>query len=187
VTPLKEIALIVLLVASSCVGCAAGFAVGLGPRLDTEGAFGIELVARGDFGMGVESQAIVAEAGPLGAASFSPAAPSVGLDAGFAYQQELALRDLALRGGIRGRFEWTHGDDWQNAMGVGGAFAVLPTLRETDTWTEHLGAEAAGYWLSVEPGPRADERGDVGLFSLLLVYSRLYAVAGPQLAFLPGK
>ena len=30
-------------------------------------------------------------------------------------------------------------------------------------------------------------RGNAGLFSLMLVYSRLYAVAGPQLAFLPGK
>ena len=72
-------------------------------------------------------------------------------------------------------------------MGLGAAFAVLPTLREGDTWTEHLGAEAAGYWLSTEPGPGAEDRGNAGLFSLLLVYSRLWAVAGPQLDFLPGK
>jgi len=168
-------------------GCAAGFAVGLGPRVDTAGVLGIELVARGDFGMGVESQAIVGEAGAVGAAAFSPAAPALGFDAGLAYQQELIDRDLALRGTIRGRFEWTHGDEWRSGLGLGGAFAVLPTLREGDTWTEHLGAEAAGYWLSLEPGPRADGRGDIGLFSLLLVYSRLYAVAGPQLALVPGK
>jgi len=178
---------LVALAASWLVGCAAGFAVGLGPRVDTEGAFGIEFSARGDFGIGVESQAIVAEVGAVGAASFSPPAPSAGFDAGFAYQQELLDLDLALRGGLRSRFQWTHGDGWENAMGLGGAFAVLPTLRETDTWTEHLGAEAAGYWLSVAPGPGEGSRGNEGLFSLMLVYSRLYAVAGPQLAFLPGK
>jgi hypothetical protein len=185
VTALKELA-VAALAASCCLGCAAGFAVGLGPRVDTDGVVAIEIGLRGDFGMGVESQAIVAEAGAAGGVGFSPAAPSVGVDAGFAYQQELVDTDLALRGGLRSRFQWTHGDDWRNAMGLGGTFAVLPTLREGDTWTEHLGAEAAGYWLSVEPGPRADERRNTGLFSLMIVYSRLYAVAGPQLAFLPG-
>jgi len=168
-------------------GCAAGFAVCAGPRVDTAGAFGIELAVRGDFGMGVEAQAIVAEAGAAGGLGFAPSTPSVGVDAGFAYQQELVERDLALRGGLRSRFQWTRGDDWENAMGLGGAFAVLPTLRETETWTEHLGVEAAGYWLSVAPGPGEGSRGNEGLFSLTLVYSRLYAVAGPQLAFVRGE
>jgi hypothetical protein len=168
-------------------GCAAGLGIALGPRVDTDGAAGIELAVRGDFGMGVEAQAIVAEAGPAGGVGFAPTAAFVGVDAGFAYQQELVDRDLALRGGVRSRFQWTHGDDWGNAIGVGGAFAVLPTLRETDTWTEHLGAEAAGYWLSTAPAPGADDRGSVGLFSLMLVYSRLHAVAGPQLDFAAGR
>jgi len=38
---------------ATATGCAAGFSVGLGPRVDTEGAVGIELGAHGDFGMGV--------------------------------------------------------------------------------------------------------------------------------------
>jgi hypothetical protein len=162
-------------------GCAAGFSVGLGPRIDTEGRPGLEIVARGDFGMGVELQAIVAEAGATGGVDFSPAAPLLGTDAGFAYQQELVSHAVALRGGVRGRFQWRDDDNWRNALGVGGAFAVLPTLRETETWTEHLGAELSGTWLSVEPPRGRDGRGNVGLFSLLLVYSRLIAVAGPQL------
>ena len=167
-------------------GCAAGFSVGLGPRIDTEGVPGFEIVARGDFGMGVELQAIVAEAGATGGLDFSPTAPLLGADAGFAYEQELDAHPVALRGGVRARFQWRDDDGWENAMGVGGAFAVLPTLRETETWTEHLGAELSGTWLSVAPRPGEADRRNVGLFSLLLVYSRLVAVAGPQLDIVRG-
>jgi len=111
----------------------------------------------------------------------------MGIDAGFAYQQELVFSNLALRGGTRARFQWRHDGEWTNAMGLGGVFAVLPTLRETDTWTEHLGAEVAGYWLSVSSESATNERDNRGLFSLMLVYSRLVAVAGPQLAFSAGR
>jgi hypothetical protein len=175
------------LAAIAPAGCAAGFAVGLGPRVDTDGVVGIEAGVRGDFGMGVESLAIVAEAGPVGAVSFAPATPAVGFDAGLAYQEELVAAPLALRGGIRGRFLWADAGGWHDAMGVGGAFAVLPTLRETDTWTEHLGVEAVGAWISAEHGSGRSDRRNAGLFSLAVVYSRLHAVAGPQLAFLPDR
>jgi N-ethylmaleimide reductase len=77
-TTLEALALAAL-ASSSCLGCAAGFAVGVGPRVDTEGVVGIELGLRGDFGMGVETQAIVGEIGAVRTGlRLSPVTPSNG-------------------------------------------------------------------------------------------------------------
>ena len=173
------IAAILLAVATlPFAGCFASYGFAAGPTVDTRGEMGMQFSARCSFGVALSDESALAETvradlTPPGL-STPAVSPTVGLD----YVHELEDDDLAIRAGIRARFQLAWEDPFRAWIGVGLSLGILPTLdisgNDSDEYT-HVGVELEGYWLedSTTEVPEGQDPEQIGLFGVSLVYEEI--------------
>jgi hypothetical protein len=159
-----------------------GFAVG--PTVDTRGEVGVQFSARASIGIPVGDENAIAEVIRVDAAPPGFSAPHVSPVVGFDYVHELEDDELAIRAGIRGRFQLAWEDQFRSWIGAGLALAILPTLDvphdDSDQYT-HVGVEFEGYWLTDDSAevPEGQDKPSIGLFGVSLVYEEIFIDEDP--------
>lgn len=158
-------------------GCYVGYAIAVGPTVDTSGAVGAQLGARLIVGMAVDEENAVGEMlgvqGGLPGMTAASVGPLVGLDYFHYFEDD----EVAVRAGLRAKATFGEGDDGllHSWIGVGGAVAFLSELDvDHDSSDNHstLGLELEGwYWEDVSEERPVDVPGEpLGQFGLNLVY-----------------
>ena len=164
-----------VLAALPCAGCMTSYGFAVGPTVDTRGEVGMQLSARASIGIPFGDENAIAEVIRVDAAPPGFSLPHVSPVVGFDYLHELEDDGLAIRAGIRGRFQLAWEDHFRSWIGVGLSLGILPTLdvsgNDSDEFT-HLGVEFEGYWLEDDSAevPEGQDQPTIGLFGVSLVY-----------------
>jgi hypothetical protein len=161
-----------------CGGCFVSYGFAAGPTLDTDLDLGMQVSLRAEIGLPISDVSGVAEVIRIDAAPPGFASPQVSPVVGFDYFHILEDDEVALRAGIRARFQFEWADTFQTWIGGGASFAVLPELDVSDNeYDEHtfLGFELEGYYTddSAAEVAEGEDAPSLGIFSLMLAYEHV--------------
>ena len=159
-------------------GCATTWGFGVGPTVDTDGNYGVQITARGSVGAPFGDEDGLVEMTGLTAAPPGLAVPEIGGEVGLDYVHESREDGVGVRAGFRSRFLYDARDDGHWWFGAGLALAVLPALHvpenDSNEYT-HVGVELSGYWLSDQSAdvPEGQSAPEKGLFGVSLLYEEV--------------
>ncbi|MBN1772481.1 MAG: hypothetical protein JXB32_14525 [Deltaproteobacteria bacterium] len=161
----------------SAGGCYVGYAIAVGPTVDTSGTVGAQLGLRAILGTALDEENAISETlgvqGSLPGMTAAAGGPIVGLDYFHYFEED----EVGLRAGLRAKATFLEQDDGQvhSWVGVGGAVAFLPELDVSHEQHENhstLGLELEGwYYEDVSEEQPVDLESDaLGQFGLNLVF-----------------
>jgi hypothetical protein len=161
-----------------CAGCMTSYGFAAGPTVDTRGEVGMQFSARMSIGVPLSEENALAEVVRVDAAPPGLSLPHVSPVVGFDYVHELEDDELAVRAGIRARFQLAWEDPFRSWIGVGLSLGILPTLgisgNDSGEFT-HVGVEFEGYWLEDDAAevPEGQHPPQIGQFGVSLVYEEI--------------